>query len=106
MALNLNWYNYLFCFLAGLFLANAVPHFVHAISGDRFPTPFAKPPGEGLSSPPVNALWALFNLIVGYLFYRAGHVSHFDYLSLALFFFGIAAITILLSIHFQRKRQS
>jgi hypothetical protein len=39
------WYDYIASFFAGMFLANAVPHFVHGISGDRFPTPFAHPPG-------------------------------------------------------------
>ena len=39
--------DYIFCFFAGAILANVVPHFVHGISGDRFPTPFAKPPGKG-----------------------------------------------------------
>jgi hypothetical protein len=29
------------------------------------PTPFAKPPGKGLSSPTVNVLWGLFNAIIG-----------------------------------------
>jgi hypothetical protein len=60
-----NWYNYIACFFAGAFLANFVPHFVHGISGDRFPTPFAHPPGKGLSSSTVNVVWALFNLVVG-----------------------------------------
>jgi len=60
-----NWYGLHRCFFSGMFLANAVPHFVHGISGDRFPTPFARPPGKGLSSPTVNVVWALFNLVVG-----------------------------------------
>ena len=34
----MNWYNYIASFFAGIFLANAVPHFVHGISGDRFPS--------------------------------------------------------------------
>ena len=33
--------DYILCFFAGAVLANVVPHFVHGISGDRFPTPFA-----------------------------------------------------------------
>ena len=33
----MSWYNYVFCFFAGTFLANVVPHFVHGISGDPFP---------------------------------------------------------------------
>jgi hypothetical protein len=54
-----NWYDYIACFFAGAFLANAVPHFAHGVSGDRFPTPFASPPGRGLSSPTVNVVWYL-----------------------------------------------
>jgi MFS family permease len=42
---------------------------------NRFPTRFAKPPGKGLSSPMVNVLWALFNLVVGDIPFRAGKVS-------------------------------
>ncbi len=48
---SMSWYHYLACFFAGAFLANAVPHFVQGISGERFPSPFATPPGKGLSSP-------------------------------------------------------
>jgi hypothetical protein len=58
----MNWYNYV-CFFAGAFLAKVVPHFVDGISGDRFPSPFARPPGRGLSSPTVNIVWAWINLV-------------------------------------------
>jgi hypothetical protein len=68
----MHWYDYIACFFAGMFLANVVPHFVRGISGDRFPTPFADPPGKGLSSPTVNVVWALFNLAVGYILFRVG----------------------------------
>jgi len=27
----MNWYDYIGCFFSGMFLANAVPHFVHGI---------------------------------------------------------------------------
>jgi hypothetical protein len=77
-----NWYNYIACFFAGMFLANFVPHFVHGISGDRFPTPFAHPPGNGLSSSTVNVVWALFNLVVGYMLFRLGKVTSGDDLAL------------------------
>ena len=36
----IKWYHYLAAFFAGFFLANAVPHFVHGVSGDPFPSPF------------------------------------------------------------------
>ncbi len=100
----MNWYNYVACFFAGMFLANTVPHFVHGISGDRFPTPFAHPPGKGLSSPTTNVVWALFNLIAGYGLFRVGNVSSGDVLNLAIFFAGIAAISIMLSVEFQKKQ--
>lgn len=48
-------------------MANAVPHFGSGICGRPFPTPFASPPGRGLSSPVVNVLWATLNAVVGYL---------------------------------------
>ncbi len=34
--------------------------------GRAFQSPFAKPPGEGLSSATVNVLWGAFNIAVGY----------------------------------------
>jgi hypothetical protein len=101
-----SWYSDLACFFAGLFLANVVPHFVHGISGDRFPTPFARPPGKGLSSPTVNVVWALFNLVVGYLLFRAGKVSSGNNAALLIFFAGIAAISTMLSVRFAQKHTS
>src|SRR6201986_2933799 len=87
------WYNYLAAFFAGIFLANTVPHFVHGISGNKFPTPFSKPPGKGLSSPTVNVLWALFNLVVGYTLLRGGHVSRSQPWALIAFLAGMAFIS-------------
>ena len=34
----------------GTFVTNAVPHVVAGMMGEPFQTPFAKPPGEGLST--------------------------------------------------------
>lgn len=99
----MTWYDYIASFFAGLFLANVVPHLVHGISGDRFPTPFAHPPGKGLSSPTVNVIWALFNLAVGYILFRVGRVSGGDVLSLIIFFAGIALLSIMSSVGFQKK---
>jgi hypothetical protein len=61
------WYHYLSYFFGGAFLANSLPHLGNGISGHAFQSPFATPPGEGLSSSTVNVLWGLFNLAVGYL---------------------------------------
>ena len=100
----MNWYHYIACFFAGMFLTNVVPHFVHGISGDRFPTPFAHPPGKGLSSPLVNVLWALLNLVVGFILFRAGKVSSGDDAVIFIFFAGIAAISIMSSLTFVNKQ--
>jgi hypothetical protein len=64
------WYFCLAHFFAGAFLVNAIPHFVNGVSGRPFPTPFASPPGRGLSSPVVNVVWAAFNFVVGTLLLR------------------------------------
>jgi hypothetical protein len=65
--------SYLF---GGAFLANAVPHFVSGIMGRPFQSPFAKPPGQGLSSSTVNVLWGFANIVVAYLL--IARVGSFD----------------------------
>jgi hypothetical protein len=44
--------------------------------GRAFQSPFAKPPGKGLSSSTVNVLWGAFNLAVAYGLIL--HVGAFD----------------------------
>ena len=61
------WYHYVSYFFGGAFLANALPHIGNGISGNAFQSPFAKPPGQGLSSSTVNVLWGFFNLAVAYV---------------------------------------
>lgn len=63
----MHWYHFLSYFFGGAFLANAVPHIGNGISGRPFQSPFAKPPGEGLSSSTVNVVWGFFNLAVAYV---------------------------------------
>jgi hypothetical protein len=63
----MHWYYYLAYFFGGAFLANALPHIGNGISGRPFQSPFAKPPGKGLSSSRVNVLWGFLNLFVAYL---------------------------------------
>jgi len=48
-------------------LANTLPHLGNGVSGHPFQSPFATPPGVGLSSATVNVLWGLLNLLIGYL---------------------------------------
>jgi hypothetical protein len=91
------WYQYIACFFAGAFLTNTIPHFVHGVSGDKFPTPFANPPGKGLSSPTVNVLWALLNLTIGSLLVWAGKIAANNLWSIVVLFMGITAMSIRLS---------
>jgi hypothetical protein len=100
----MEWYHYVYCFLSGMFLANSVPHFVCGVCGNKFPSPFSKPPGIGPTSPPVNVIWALVNLVAGYLLFRAGHVNSDNWITLVVFLAGITLISLQLSIHFQKKK--
>jgi len=99
----MKWYHYLAAFFAGAFLANVVPHFIHGISGDPFPTPFASPPGKGLSSPLVNVLWGCLNLFVGYILLSVSKTTTKNRLSMLVMFLGILAISIQLSFAFLDK---
>jgi uncharacterized membrane protein len=52
-------------FLAGVVLANAVPHLVHGLAGAQFPAPFARQLGPGVPNHVLNVVWAVFNLAAG-----------------------------------------
>jgi len=96
----MKWYNYLACLFAGLFLANFVPHFVMGVTGQSFPSPFSNPPGKGLSSPIVNILWGLLNLVIGYLLFRAAKISNKNIWALIIFFAGILMMSLMLAATF------
>ena len=53
-------------FFGGVFVTNAVPHVVSGLMGRALQTPFAKPPGRGLSSSRTNFFWGFANLVVGW----------------------------------------
>jgi len=99
----MEWYKYLEAFFAGVFLANAVPHFIHGISGNKFPTPFAKPPGKGLSPAYINVIWAAFNMLVGYLLLKSSQVHTDNHIGMALIFAGVIVISLMLSNAFAEK---
>jgi hypothetical protein len=72
----MEWLYCLSYFFCGCFLSNGVPHFVSGAMGRPFQSPFAKPPGEGLSSSTVNVLWGFFNFAASYtLICRVGEFS-------------------------------
>jgi len=99
----MQWYGYIAGFFAEMFFANVVPQFMHGISGDRFPTPFADPPGKVLSSPTGNVVWARFNLAIGYILFRVGRVSIGDFSVLVDFFAGVAVLSAMASVRFAEK---
>lgn len=67
---------YVAYFFAGAFLINSLPHLAQGTSGHPFQSPFAKPPGKGLSSSKINFLWGFANLIAAYALLV--HVGDFD----------------------------
>jgi hypothetical protein len=97
----MTWLHLASYFFGGIFLANFVPHFVSGMMGRPFQTPFAKPPGEGLSSSTVNVLWGFFNAAAGYLLVvRVGNFdprSISDVLALAV---GALLISLQMARHF------
>jgi hypothetical protein len=102
-ATNMKWYHYIGSFFAGLFLTNVVPHFINGVSGNAFPTPFSNPPGKGLSSPLTNVLWALLNLLIGYILFRVSKTNAKNKLSIIIFFIGVVCISIMCSMAFMEK---
>jgi hypothetical protein len=62
----MEWLHYVSYFFGGAFLSNAIPHFVRGSMGQPFQSPFAKPPGKGLSSSTINVIWGFFNLVLAY----------------------------------------
>src|SRR5580658_1911127 len=73
----MRWNHYLAWFFGGAFLANAIPHFVSGVSGHPFQSPFATPPGEGLSPAWVNVLWGSTNFLFAYV--PLGQVGNFGF---------------------------
>jgi hypothetical protein len=88
--------DYLANFFAGGFLCNCIPHLVCGLKGEPFPSPFSKPPGLGYSSPPLNVLWGIANLIAG-LWLLTSHPFEFG-MNTACFVFFIGALLLGLSI--------
>jgi hypothetical protein len=99
----MRWYHYVAYLVGGASLANATPHFVSGLSGHSFPSPFAHPPVEVLSSPTVNVLWGFSNLVVVYLL--IGRVGKFELRRTdhaVAFGLGVLAVAFMLSRAFGR----
>ena len=96
----MKWLHLVSYFFGGIFLANAIPHFVSGMLGRPFQSPLAKPPGKGLSSSVVNVLWGFFNVIVGY--FLVVRVGDFALRSIGEFL-TLAAGTLLISLFSARN---
>lgn len=97
------WLPRLAYFAGGLFLANAIPHLVSGMMGRAFQSPFAKPPGEGLSSATVNVLWGSANLLLAYfLICRVGLFALRDGADAAALGAGMLLIALFSARHFGR----
>jgi hypothetical protein len=90
-----NQAHYISYFFGGAFLANAIPHVVSGMKGHPFQSPFAKPPGEGLSTSTVNVIWGFVNVLAGYLL--VFQVGTFDLHSTSdVFTLGVGAFLVAL----------
>jgi len=99
----MHWYFLVSYFFGGAFFANSLPHFINGVSGSPFQSPFAKPPGKGLSSSTVNVLWGFFNLVVAYmLVLRVGSFSLHSWLQVAVFGAGMLVMSVMLARSFGR----
>ena len=99
----MKWYNFIACFLLGVFVVNSIPHFLHGISGDHFPTPFANPPGKGLSSPQVNVIWAFVNMAMALFMVKFSRISWTNKWSIGIFVLGFVVMSIRLSFALANK---
>jgi hypothetical protein len=99
----MDWVNFVSYFFGGAFLCNAIPHVGSGLMGRPFQSPFAKPPGQGLSSSTVNVLWGILNLAVAYaLICRVGDFSLRSSAHVAALGLGFLLIGVFCARHFGR----
>ena len=99
----MNWSHEIAWFFGGIFLTNALPHWLSGLMGRPFQTPFAKPSGEGLSSSRVNILWGFANLVIAYLLLvRVGSLDPHSWGDIAAPALGSLLIALFSARHFGR----
>jgi hypothetical protein len=99
----MEWSHYVSHFFGGAFLSNAIPHFASGVMGRPFQSPFAKPPGQGLSSSTVNVLWGFFNFAIAYLLIcRVGEFNLHSTPDVALLGLGFLLMGLMGARHFGR----
>jgi hypothetical protein len=99
------WYFYIAHFVAGLFLANSIPHFVNGISGRAFISPFGNPPGRGESSAVSNVLWGGSNMVIGFGLLWFWPLAISDALDLVVFAAGFFLAAVGLASTFSQRRE-
>lgn len=89
-------------FFSGALLINTLPHLIHGVSGEKFPSPFDKPHGKKLSEPFLNVVWAFLNLSVALviLFFIG---ASFNSVSVLALMAGAFLMAIFLSHYFKNK---
>ncbi|UOE51380.1 hypothetical protein MTO98_09845 [Mucilaginibacter sp. SMC90] len=102
----MEWYNYVAAFFSAVFVSNAIPHFVNGTSGDKFPTPFSKPPGRGLSSPVINVIWAAINIVIAYVLYRVSHMNWQSAPAISIALAGFILKALGAAFNFQKKEKA
>ncbi len=91
--------------LSGAFITNFIPHFIHGVSGRPFTTPFARPRGVGPSSPTLNVIWGVINLLAGLVLAQIAHVGKENYIALFNFFAGFILMALFLSKRLAKQHQ-
>ena len=90
-------------FFGGAFVANMLPHLLAGIQGRLFPSPFASPPGRGMSPPVVNVLWGSVNGVAGWaLLCPVGALDPGALADLAVAGLGGFLMALMLAWHFGR----
>jgi len=102
----MNYLHLLADLFSGAFLCNSIPHLTAGLRGERFPSPFASPPGKGKSSSTVNVLWGTANLVAGCLLWTAYPVALGLNLATLVFFVGFALIGVPMAHHFEAVRDA
>lgn len=90
----------------GALLCNSVPHLVCGLTGERFPTPFAKPRGVGLSSPLINFIWGALNALIALLLIFKSESSFAQPHNLIPAAIGFLLMGLYLSVHFGKVKQA
>lgn len=92
------WQLYVYSFVAGLFGANGVPHFIKGITGQKFQTPFGTD-----SSALLNVVWGWLNFVLAAMLLYFGNIHPHLLRAFSLTAIGALLMALLLSYHWGEK---